>query len=160
MCLLLYSKGTYTCSITPKRITLNIFEAWKCTSILIRNIKNQSIFRVICYHKNSFSYSCMNKLYHDFYNHELVSKPHLWVHLPHHSSHLHKRKIRPPVHKDIPGIFFFNPVLLGSLLPVLFVRLDKNRSVVRIPFQESADWVRDFFVPKEKPFGYYKVRTR
>ena len=38
--------------------------------------------------------------------------------------------------------------------------LDKDGSVVRIPFQESADRIRDFFVHKEKPFGRGKVRHK
>lgn len=89
-----------------------------------------------------------------------LTKPLLRVHFPRHPPHLHERKVRPPVHKDISGVFFFNAVLLGSLLPVFFLLLDKDGSVVRIPFWKSTDWVRDFFVRKEKPFGWCKVRHK
>ena len=73
----------------------------------------------------------------------------------HHQNFL--QTTRPPVHKYIPGVFFLNAVFLGSLLPVFFVLLDKDRCLVRIPFRKSADWVRYFFVSKEKPFGRGKV---
>lgn len=102
----------------------------------------------------------MKRLYHDFYNHELVSKPLLRVHIPRHSPHLHKREVCPPVHKDIPGIFFLNAILPRHLLPVFFVLLDKNRSIIWIPFRKCANWIRDFFVRKEKPFDWGKVRHK
>ena len=65
-----------------------------------------------------------------------------------------------PSLKDVPGIFFLYAIFLGSLLPVFFVLLDKDGSVVRIPFRKSADRIRDFFVHKEKPFGRGKVRHK
>ena len=90
----------------------------------------------------------------------LFLKPLLRVHLPSHSSHLHECEVRPPVHKNISNIFFFNAVFLGSLLSVFFVLLDKDGRVIRIPFRKCTDRIRNFFVCKEKPFGRGKVRHK